>query len=123
MNRDIKNKIVDNIVNPVAIQKGYYSTIGTIMKADEKNNTCTVDYQDSRGNIVSKKNVPVLLTNGSEVGWFPKKGDIVCININDTNVEITSKYSYIYSRDIKEKKSIKQNKYSNYSFITHGNIL
>ena len=102
-------KKIQQLNDPAVHNRRFLNTIGKILKINEKNNTCKVQYVDNNGYYKISDNVYVKLIAPSIIGWFPKVDDIVEIQINESNVLITGPYSYDYSKQqslIKKDKDI-----------------
>lgn len=68
------NIIATRIVSPQTEAAFGKSYICSIKRANEKNNTCDVEYKDESGIIIYKTSVPVDLTNILRID-FPRIGD------------------------------------------------
>lgn len=85
----LKNKLVDNIIAPVATSHSATFIRATVNSSNEKNNTCTVTYTNPEGVKVKQENIPVKLTNVSFIDWFPKKNEKVNVSIKRGEIFVT----------------------------------
>lgn len=85
----LKNKLVENIVAPVASSHSAAFIRAVVLEANEKRNVCKVRYTDSEGVVLTQSNIPVVLNNVSFIDWFPKKNDSVIISLKKNEIKIT----------------------------------
>lgn len=82
---DVRQKIMQTMIEPAADHRSSSTFTGTIIDVNEKTNLCTVKYTRSDGKTINKQNVPVMLTNKGIVDWFPEKNDSVTIQEKNNN--------------------------------------
>lgn len=112
---NLKNKLVENIVAPVASSHSAAFIRATVLTADERSNTCTVKYRDQEGVLLTQPNVPVQLTNVSFIDWFPKKNESVILSVRKNELKVTGPdYQESYS-NIKSKIELSNDIYSDTS--------
>lgn len=85
----LKNKLVNNIIAPVATSHSATFIRGTVNSINEKKNTCTVTYTNADGVKVKQENVPVKLSNVSFIDWFPKEKEVVNVSVKRGEIYIT----------------------------------
>lgn len=78
-NPNLKNSIKDNVVSVEMFNNQETESIGKVIKSNEKEGICTVNFIGADGNPSTVPNVVVRLDNPSIVAWFPKKNDYVII--------------------------------------------
>lgn len=119
----LKNKLVNNIIAPVANSHSATFIRGTINSVNEKNNTCTVTYVNQEGVKVKQVNVPIQLTNVSFIDWFPKVNEQVNVSVKKGEIYIVGPdYQKSYS-SIRNSIQLAQDIYSdNSSYFIGGYI-
>ena len=85
----LKNKLIDNIIAPVASSHSATFIRAIVNSTNEKKNTCTVTYTNPDGVTVKQKDVPVKLTNVSFIDWFPKEKEVVNVSVKKGEIYIT----------------------------------
>lgn len=95
----LKNTIKD-LVTPESNSRSGQKTIAYVLKADEKNNLCTIKYKDVNGVFCVKDNVQVSISNADN--WFPCVGDPVVVKIEDEMVLIISRIIFNYQAQKKK---------------------
>lgn len=119
----LKNKLIDNIIAPVASSHSATFIRATVNSTNEKKNTCTVTYINSEGVKVKQKDVPVKLTNVSFIDWFPKEKEMVNVSVKKGEIYITGP-DYQKSYDsMRSSMQLSQDIYSdNSSYFIGGYI-
>lgn len=119
----LKNKLINNIIAPVASSHSATFIRGTVKKTNEKNNTCTVVYTNTEGVTVTQENIPVKLSNVSFIDWFPKEKEVVNISVKKGEIYVTGPdYQNSYS-SMRESMKLSQDIYSdNSSYFIGGYI-
>lgn len=119
----LKNKLVNNIIAPVANGHSATSIRAKVNSTNEKNNTCTITYTDSEGVTVKQENVPVKLTNVSFIDWFPKEKDTVNVSVKKGEIYITGPdYQNSYSH-MRNTMQLSQDVYSDDSSYFIGGYI
>lgn len=85
----LKNKLVENIIAPVANSHSATFIRATVNSVDEKSNTCTVTYVNQEGVTVKQENIPIKLNNVSFIDWFPKAKEIVSVSVKKNEIYVT----------------------------------
>lgn len=119
----IKDKIL-NLTSPTVHNRRSFTTIGTVLKVDEKNSCCNVRYIDNEGNYINKKNVSVRITDPKIQSWFPKEGDMVIIEMNEHSLYIDG--PHYHNNNMKEKGEYRSgnNILSSASYgVSEGNLM
>jgi hypothetical protein len=119
---DVRQKLIENIVEPAATGRSPSTIAGTILDVSESDNTCSVAYTKPDGRKINKYNVPVMLTNKSIIDWFPEKGETVLLQDKNDIVYITGPSYESYS-DIRNKISLKNDLFSESFVDTLGGFL
>lgn len=120
----LKNKLVQNIVAPVANDKSTMSLDAVVTKVNEKNNTCSIKYTNHEGIPVEQANVPVQLNNIAIIDWFPKVREHVLITTKSRGdiTIIGPSYGKNYST-IRSKMKLTEDIYSDTSSFTMGGFI
>lgn len=94
----LKDKLINNIIAPVATSHSATFIRATVNKSNEKNNTCDITYVNQEGVRVKQVGVPVQLTNVSFIDWFPKKNEVVNVSVKRGEIYITGPdYQHSYA--------------------------
>lgn len=110
----IKEKLISNIVQPVARDSGSVTTVAKVISSDEINNTCNITYMDRNGIKRNKENVVVrIYDNGS--GYFPAIGDLVELQLERDICVIIARHVGNYNMDVRSKMQLRQDIYSDSS--------
>lgn len=120
----LKNKLINNIVSPVAIDKSTNSFDAIVTKVNEKANTCSIKYNNHEGIPVEQANVPVQLSNVGIIDWFPKVKEHVLITVKSRG-DITivgPSYGRNYN-SIRNKIQLTEDIYSDISSSTMGGYI
>lgn len=104
---DIKRLIDEKIASPAAKVGDATRTLGRILRIDEINNSCDVEYVDSTGMIRNKYNVPVRIQSYAIVDWFPSLGEIVEIEEIGGNISVAGKHFDDYNTGLRPHLSTK----------------
>ena len=119
----LKNKLVDNIIAPVATSHSATFIRGTVNSTNEKNNTCTVTYINLEGVKVKQEGVPIQLINTSFVDWFPKVNESVNVSVKKGEIYITGPdYQGNYS-SVRQRRQLTQDIYSDDSSYFIGGYI
>lgn len=120
---DLKNKLINNIIAPVATGHSATFIRATVNSSNEKNNTCTITYVNTEGVKVKQKDVPVKLTNISFIDWFPRPKETVIVSVKKGEIYITGPdYQNSYSH-MRNSMQLSQDIYSdNSSYFIGGYI-
>lgn len=119
----LKDKLVQNIVAPVASSHSATFLDAIVLRTNEKANTCDVKYKDNQGVTVTQKNVPVELIADNIIGWFPKENEHVNITIKSGGLFITGP-SYGRNYDlVRNKTKLKKDIYSDSSSYFLGGFI
>lgn len=120
----LKNKLIQNIVDPVAIDRSTMSLDAVITKVNQKSNTCSIKYTNQEGIPVEQANVPVQLNNIGIIDWFPKEREHVLISIKGRG-DITivgPSYGSNYN-NIRSKLRLTEDIFSDISSSTMGGFI
>lgn len=85
---DIKNKIRESLIRPIAENTSSTTITGTVTDADEIACICTVKYNNTKGITEEKSGIPIMNYNKNIIDWFPKKGELVVIQLKDEKATI-----------------------------------
>lgn len=119
----LKNRLIENIVAPVASNHSAASLDAVVTKVNEKNNTCDIKYKNTEGIPVEQANVPVQLHNISIIDWFPKVKEHVIISAKGRDIVITGpSYGTNYNL-VKSKIQLTEDIYSDISTSTMGGFI
>lgn len=119
----LKNKLVNNIVAPVASSHSAIPLDATVTKINERNNTCDIKYVNENAVEIEQKNIPVLMYNECIIDWFPKEGEHVLISIRNNDIMITGPNYNGYFGTVKNKMNLKQDILSDASTSTLGGCI
>ena len=109
----LKDKLINNIVAPVASSHSAIFLDAVVKEINEKSNYCTISYTNENGVKVEQKNVPVQLQNECIIDWFPKENDKVIIKEYDKKAIITGPFiPGNYSSEIKSKNKKEKDIYT-----------
>jgi hypothetical protein len=109
----LKRILQDRVFNPAAIARGEtYTKLAKVIKADEENNTCTIEYKDKDAMIQQVDSVHVKIYNIAFQDWFPKPGDIVEIEESGGIPVITGLPGYAYNANIRIQNELLEDIYS-----------
>lgn len=119
----LKNKLIDNIIAPVASSHSATTIRGIVKKSNEKNNTCTVVYTNVDGVKVVQENIPVKLNNVSFIDWFPKEKEVVNVSVKKGEIYVIGPdYQNSYA-SMRSSMQLSQDIYSdNSSYFIGGYI-
>lgn len=108
----LKNKINQNIVNPL-IKNNYENStlVAEVTATHEENNTVDISYINRKGNKTNKENVMVRLY-GSGTDWFPSVKDKVLIEESQNICVVIARHIGNYNMDVRSNMEIKQDVYS-----------
>lgn len=119
----LKDKLVQNIVAPVASSHSATFLDAIVLNANEKSNVCDIEYRDNQGVIVTQKNVPLEIINNNMIGWFPKNNEHVIVTIKGGDLFISGP-SYGKNYDIvRNKMEQKKDIYSDESSYFLGGFI
>ena len=119
----LKDKLINNIVAPVASSHSAIFLDAVVKEINEKSNYCTISYTNENGVKVEQKNVPVQLQNECIIDWFPKVRDHVLITVKGNDIFITGpNYGGNFNR-VKNKMILKQDILSDASTATLGGYI
>lgn len=113
MSEMIKNKI-KTANDPTVHNRRSFITIAKVIKTSEQNNYCSIEYVNNFGVHCIQKKVPVLTSSISIIDWFPKKNDIVNVEVNEGNILIVGPYDANYNvnrSQVQNKKDFLSNDY------------
>lgn len=80
------------------------TTVATVIKADESNNICTIEF--SRNG--KKQRITEAAVDLRNKDWFPEEKELVLIQTSGSNrALILSKYTEDYKKDVRSKQRIK----------------
>ena len=108
----LKNKINQNIINPL-IKNNYENStlVAEVTATHEENNTVDISYINRKGNKTNKENVMVRLY-GSGTDWFPSAKDKVLIEESQNICVVIARHIGNYNMDVRSNMEIKQDVYS-----------
>lgn len=107
---NLKETLTNRVVNPNIDTAFNTHSYGFVKEAYEKDNVCDIAYFDAKGNQRNKDKVEVELKNFKE-NWFPKKGDLVKVDVYEENVIITGEVISDYTTQVKTKQYAKNDIY------------
>lgn len=111
-NASIKNAIKNNIVASDALYRGTTEKVALVKSSNEKNGTCTIEFNNFEGNRVVEKDIKVRLSNPGVIDWFPVKGDYVFIKEDLNVVMVTGDANHLLTSN-KSETSFKSDIFSN----------
>jgi hypothetical protein len=111
-NASIKNAIKNNIVASDALYRGATEKVALVKSSNEKNGTCTIEFNNFEGNKVKEKDVKVRLFSPGVIDWFPKKGDYVFIKEDLNVIMITGDANHLLTNN-KSETSFEKDIFSN----------
>ncbi len=117
----IKDKILQ-MDSPAAHSRRSFTTVGRVTRADEKINTCSVQYSNSQGYISNKENVQVQLYSPGLFTWFPNVDDLVTLNISESYIKIIGPANSAYSKNRAENSLKKDILSTNFGGSIAGSI-
>lgn len=107
------------MVEPATHRYHKVTTMAKVTKADEKNNTCSIQYVDKEGTKRNRDNVTVRLY-GSGTDWFPEVGEKVTIEDSDSSCVIIARCVDNYNMDVRSKMKLKMDIFSDSSGAEPG---
>lgn len=121
--RQLKDKLVQNIVAPVASSHSATFLDAVVLKANESSNVCDIQYRDDQGVVVTQKSVPVEITSNNIIGWFPKEKEHIIVSVKGGDLFITGpSYGKNYNM-VRNRMELKKDIYSNsFSYFLGGFI-
>lgn len=120
---NLRNKLIENIVAPVANSHSAISLEATVISANEKTNKCKISYVNEKGIPITEEEVPIQMQNISIIDWFPKKRETVLISIRGKDVSIVGpSYGKSYG-SIRSKLELKEDIYNDASNYTMGGFI
>lgn len=119
----LKNRLINNIVTPVASSHSVIPLDAVVTKINEKNNTCDVKYTNENAVDVEQSNVPVQMYNECIIDWFPKVGEHVLISVRNNDIMITGPNYNGNFGWVKNKVNLKQDILSDASTSTFGGCI
>lgn len=111
--------IKDRAVEPIAHDLKSVTTVAKVLKADEKNNSCDIQYVDKNSIIRNRNNVGVRLY-GNGTDWFPQKDELVIVEDKETTCEIIARHVQNYNMDVRARMKLKMDIYSDSSGADPG---
>lgn len=116
-------KKIQEINNPAVHSRRSFTTVGKIIKTNEKTNTCSVQYLNNDGFYSNKDNVHIQILMPGFIGWFPKVDDFVSVSISERNVIVTGPADDAYYMNTRGKiKTQKEILSSTYGSTMAGTI-
>ena len=112
-NSSIKNSIRNSIVSSDAFYRGATEKVALVKSSNEKNGTCTIEFNNIEGRRIIENDVKVKLTNPSIIDWFPKKGDYVFIKEDLNVIIVLGDANHIMFNNTKSQTFFKNNIFSN----------
>ena len=91
----IKTRLTE-LSTPAMTNRRSFTTKGFVITSSEKTNTCEIEYYNQTGLKVVTQAVLNFTTPGF-IGWFPKKGEHVTIEVNESIVYIVGPIYNSYS--------------------------
>lgn len=119
----LKNKLINNIVAPVASSHSAIPLDAVVTKVNERDNTCNIKYVNENAVDVEQKNIPVQIYNECIIDWFPKVGDHVLISVRNNDIMITGPNYGGNFNIVKNKMNLKQDVLSDASTSTLGGCI
>lgn len=102
-----KNRLQQNVVNPIGRSDRAQKTNALITKANSKRNTCSIQYINNEGKKSNRDNVPVRIYSKGILGWFPETDDNVTIEVTGEHIEIVAVTDISYIGNVKSKLKLK----------------
>lgn len=96
-------KRIQEINNPAVHSRRSFTTVGKIIKINEKTNTCSVQYLNNDGFYSNKDNVHIQILMPGFIGWFPKVDDFVSLSISERNIVVTGPADDAYYMNTRSK--------------------
>lgn len=118
----ILDVIKDRAIEPITNELKSVTTLALVKKADEKNNTCDIQYVDKNGLVRNRNNVSVRLY-GNGTDWFPKRGESVVVQETETTCEVIARYVQNYNMDVRARMKLKMDIYSDSSGADPGGTI
>lgn len=119
----LKDKLINNIVAPVANSHSATFITASVLAINERNNVCNISYINQEGVKVYNNNVPIKLNNINFIDWFPKVNDTVIISVKRDEIFIVGpNYQQSY-KEIRDQIQLSNDIYSdNSSYFLGGYI-
>lgn len=119
----LKEKLIENIVAPVAFSHSASLLDAVVIKANEVSNTCSIKYENEEGVTVIQNNVPIQLQNVNIIDWFPNEKDHVIVNQKGNDIFIIGpSYGHNYN-SVRAKLKLRQDIFSDTSSCTIGGCI
>ena len=118
----IKKIIQNKMINPDGHNRKSLWSAAQVVKGDEKNNVCEIDFIDKDGNRRNKKNVKVMLYGGSS-NWFPADNDFVMVEDRGSQVFIVDKFVGNYRQEVSAKQTLTKDVHSDANTSTAGGCI
>lgn len=77
MNNSLKANLRSSLVTPAVSSRSVTFYDAIVTKVNERTNSCTIQYKNEKGILVTQNNVPVQLANINIIDWFPRVDDKV----------------------------------------------
>ena len=108
---EIRQRILDQVVNPLSRQNQTAVVQAKILEADETNNWCSIEYVDKDGYSRNRDNVWVKQYGDGRMPWFPKVGELVLVEDYGDSAVITEKFWQNYALEIDARRQLKKDIY------------
>ena len=121
LNQTFRDNLYQKVLAPDHLSTMTYLTQGTVIDADEMNNTCTISYlkNGKRRNI---KNVAIRLY-GNGTDYFPKKGDNMIVEVTPATCSVIARDVSNFAMDVLSGMELVHDIFSDYlSSVTTGEI-
>ena len=102
---EIRELILERVVNPSSRGNLVHEVVGTVTDVDEVNNWCSVEYVDRDGYRSNRDNVWVKQYDGSQP-WFPSVDDQVTIEDTGDSAIVTGKSYQNYAIQMGTKREL-----------------
>ena len=106
-----KFRFEQEIANRSDHEREVFTSFAKVTKADEKNNTCSIQFVDKEGRKSNRDNVTVRLY-GKGTDWFPEVDDVVEIEQGRDTLVIIARHVDNYEADVRSKQEMVQDIYS-----------
>ena len=105
---ELRDKLTTSVFTTNAANHIPVHSFGIVTKANEKENICTITYQNGKNKVETVENVEVKISTKNE-NWFPKVGELVeTEEASDNKPIITGLLIRDYVREVKQDRTYKK---------------
>lgn len=108
-----RERIRRDVISPQIRAHATIESYALVIETNETYNTCTIQYNDRKGNLRYREGVQVKLYNSGIIDWFPMPNDVVAIvQTPNDDIYITGSAENSYPIEIRPKNRLIRDIYS-----------